>query len=297
MANEITKYSAAMAVETLQKSDFTKSLPGHIKPEKFLRTIQTALAMTPKLRDAVKTKGGFESLMNACAKAAADGLILDGREAALVPMRVKVGDDYEERLTYMPMYQGLLKKARNSGEIASITAHVVYDNDQFSYTKGDDESITHIPAGLDEPTGKGIAVYAIAKLKSGQVVREVMPASAVKRIANQSRNKDQYDQDKGLNWGEWWRKTALRRICKYLPSSADLDEMFDQSDRQEFDFNQDTQPESLPPRKRRGGAAKVIDQTPVEDQSQDETYDDHDPDTGEVIEAKRVEGQRASEPF
>jgi recombination protein RecT len=45
----------------------------------------------------------------------------------------------------MPMIGGVLKKIRNSGELASISAQVAYSADFFEYELGDEEKITHKP--------------------------------------------------------------------------------------------------------------------------------------------------------
>ncbi len=283
--------------------EFAKALPGHIPAEKFQRTVLTALQMNPQVaRAASGTQGGLESLLAACTKAATDGLIIDGREAALVTFRQKVSgrneqDKWEDRVQYIPMVAGLMKKARNSGEIASIAAHVVYANDNFVYVLGDDERIEHAPK-LDGERGAPIAVYAIVRLKDGSVQREVMDRAAVMRIAGQSKNKDQYDPAKGANYGEWWRKTVIRRISKYLPSSSDKDDFQRAVERldDDFDFepNVDTPvPEAQAPKKRGGAAAALKNVTPRQDGPFDDTP--HDPQTGEIIDAQSSEMQPGDE--
>lgn len=275
------------------KGEFQRALPAHIPVEKFLRTVQTAVSMSPEVQAACTTAGGVQSLMIACAKAAADGLVIDGREAALVTFNTKVSknpDKWEKRLQYMPMYQGLLKKLRNSGELGSISAHVVFEKDEFLYQLGDEEKIVHVPAQGGKDRGRGIAVYAIARLKDGSVQREVMFERAILMIGSQGKNGDQYDQEKGRNWGEWWRKTVIRRIVKMLPASSDRDFMqaIEHAD-EEFDFDTETtKAEALPaPKKRGGGAAALKDITPAKEPAEVDV--DYDPDTGEIIEPKQLD--------
>jgi len=269
--------------------EFKKALPGHISPEKFVRTVQTAVQMNPQISKACDTPAGIQSLMAACTKAATDGLILDGREAALVTFGQKNRDtnQYEDRIQYIPMVAGLMKKARNSGEISNISAHVVYANDQFTYVLGDDERIEHAPKFGER--GAAIAVYAIVKMKDGTVQREVMDKDAVMRIAKQSKNAAQYNPDTGQNFGEWWRKTVIRRISKYLPSSSDRDEFLQAVERIDdgFDYeatnNGPTEPAAQPAKQRGAGAAALKDITPAQTQQADETP--HDPQTGEILDA------------
>lgn len=275
--------------------EFRKTLPAHIPAEKFVRTVQTAVQMNPEITRACNTRDGIQSFFAACTNAAKDGLILDGREAALVTFRSKVGDNrYEDRVQYIPMVAGLMKKARNSGEIASIAAHVVYSNDKFAYVLGDDERIEHEPC-LASDRGEPIAVYAIVRLKDGAVQREVMSKSDVMKIAKQSRNAKQYDPA-SLNFGEWWRKTVIRRISKYLPSSSDRDEFQQAVERIDdgFDFEATDGGETVPvqqaTRKRRGGAAAVLKNvTPEPAEPEPEPAEKHDPETGEIVEYEDVQ--------
>ena len=192
-------------------SEFKAALPPQIPVEKFIRTTLTAVQMNPALLEADR-----RSLLGSCMKAAQDGLLCDGREAALVM--------FKNQVQYMPMVGGILKKMRNSGEIASISAHVVYSLDHFDYELGDDERITHKPL-LGGDRGKAIAVYAIAKTKDGAIYREVMSVTEVEKVRAVSRSGGSGP------WAQWWdemaRKTVIRRIAKRLPSSADVDAVFE----------------------------------------------------------------------
>lgn len=211
MTNQLTPIEAMRGTLVKMTPEFQAALPPQIPVEKFIRTTLTAVQMNPALLN-----GDRRSLLGACMKAAQDGLLCDGREAALV--------QYGQQVQYMPMVGGILKKIRNSGELASISAHVVYDKDHFDYELGDDESIKHKPF-LGEDRGKPIAVYAIAKTKDGAVYREVMSVGDVEKVRGASR------AGKSGPWVQWWdemaRKTVIRRIAKRLPSSADLDSVIE----------------------------------------------------------------------
>lgn len=294
-----------------QAPAFAQALPAHIRPDKFIRTIQTAVQMNPEIAAAARqSPEALQSLFTACTKAATDGLIIDGREAALVTFNVKVSkrgepDRWEKHIQYIPMVAGLMKKARNSGEIASIAAHVVYQNDKFAYVLGDDERIEHEPS-MTGSRGAPIAVYAVVRLKDGTIQREVMDKAAIMRIAGQSKNPKQYDPAEGKNFGEWWRKTVIRRISKYLPSSSDRDEFMQAVQRidEGFDYEPDESAPAPAPstRKQRGGAAaKLKDVTPPKQdnapqqqrQEPEQQYAEEPDENGEFppIEAYEDEGQ------
>lgn len=196
---------------TQMEREFAVALPPQIPVQKFVRTLITTVQMNPDLLNADR-----RSLFAAGMKAAQDGLLMDGREAAPVIFRSKDGP----KVQYMPMIGGLLKKLRNSGELLSISAHTAHENDKFEYELGDDEKILHKPR-LDGPRGLVIAAYAVAKTKDGGIYREVMSVEDIEKIRNVSRAKD------AGPWVQWYeemaRKTVLRRLMKRLPSSADID--------------------------------------------------------------------------
>lgn len=271
------------------QSEFAKALPGHISAEKFVRTAQTAIALTRNI-DRVKNP---QSLLASCTKAAADGLILDGREAALVI-------DGNGEAQYRPMMRGLLKLAYNSGEIKSLVVETVRENDLFDYQPTRvSEPIIH-KIDLRSKRGEVYAVYAQATLKDGGILHEVMTAEDVNRIRDRS---DAYRAFKAgkikstpwhTDWSEMARKTVFRRLSKYLPSSTDRSDRLHQAAERiddDYAFAIDAEPAgeqpAQPAGKKRGGAAAALkDVTPREPKQpepQNEPGEAYDPDTGEII--------------
>jgi recombination protein RecT len=221
------------------RPEIAKVLPAHVTPDKFMRVVMTAIAQSPDLRNADR-----RSLLTSCVKAAQDGLIPDGREAALVifSTKEKVNENgrqvehWIKKVQYMPMVAGILKKVRNSGELTSIMSNVVYEQDAFDYWVDDvGEHVTHKPNVLTADRGKLLAVYAIAKTKDGGVYVEVMSRSQIEQVKNVSKS--------GNNgpWGSWYdemaRKTVIRRLSKRLPMSTDLEEIVRRDD-ELYDLNQ-----------------------------------------------------------
>lgn len=253
------------------KKQFKSMLPTHIAPEKFMRAAVTAVQNTPDLQEA-----NVQSIINACQKAATDGLILDGREAALVTFNKNTAGrgqkpKWEKHAQYMPMVAGILKKARNSGQISAISAQVVYENDTvFDYELGLEPRLTHKPI-IDGDPGELRCCYAVAKLKDGSVQFEVMNRSQIYKILKAS--KSGWDSDKGKPKGIWlawedemWRKTVLKRLAKYLPSSSDLDGIIDY-DNSEFgsvdlsgnsESSHTAQPQPAPETKQTKAASAIL---------------------------------------
>jgi len=236
--NTIVKTTGLAAAKTmLVKMDkqFSAALPKQIPSQKFIRTIQTAISDPAIAEKLNKGTVNMDSLMTACTKAAADGLLLDGRDAALVTFFHK--DSGMNVVQYIPMVDGIVKKAQNTGLVLSITREVVRENDHFEYWV--DEMGSHFkwsPASGNR--GKGIKAFALGLTTNGGRYIEVMDEEAIMRVAKFSKNTGQYKQGEGQWWESWWKKTVVRRVCKLMPSSTDLDSVF-QADDEGFDFEQD----------------------------------------------------------
>lgn len=211
-----------------RKSEFQSVLPNGCTFEKFSRIVKTAMIQTPDLLTADRA-----SLFMACFKAAQDGLLPDGRESALVIYNTKQKDNsYKKMVQYMPMIAGILKKVRNSGELLSVSAHAVYENDEFDYCLGDEEHISHKPTV--DARGKVRCVYAIVKTKEGAIYRAVMSYDDVEKIRRCSKVPDSGAWTN--HWDEMAKKTVLRRLSKLLPMSTDIEQVI-QRDDDMFDFD------------------------------------------------------------
>lgn len=203
MTNAISQVRTQL---TQMQPQIKSALPAHVTPERFERVTLTALQRSPDLLDCDR-----KSLFGAVMQCAQDGLQPDGKEAALVK--------FKQQVAYMPMVSGLLKLARQSGEIASLTANVVYSDDEFDYWIDDQgEHLSHRP-NLDGDRTKVRAVYAMARTDSGESIIEVMPFAEVEKVRKSSRTAN------AGPWRDWWsemaRKTAIRRLFKRLPRSTD----------------------------------------------------------------------------
>ena len=206
---------------TVMAPEFKAALPPHITVEKFTRVAQTAIQNTPALANADR-----RSLFGAFVKLAQDGLLPDGREAAVVM--------FGNKAQAMPMIGGILKRIRQSGEVSRVSAHVVYANDEFVVRYGFDEDVEHVPPKLDQPRGEPIGAYATAVLKDGSKLLEVMSLEEIEKVRAVSR------AARNGPWVAWWtemaRKTVMRRLSKRLPMSTDLeDEIFSRDETLQVD--------------------------------------------------------------
>jgi recombination protein RecT len=214
------------------------ALPSHITPEKFQRTVITAVQSDPEL-----LKADRQSLVLACMKAAQDGLLPDKREAAIVVFKEnkKTPDGWQTRLvsTYLPMVYGLRKKILQSGEVIALEVGVVYraevEAGKFLYEVGLEPPLRHRPMLelTEEQTSDDeiVAAYSIATMSDGKKSYEVMRRFEIDRVRETSKTgatKDRNGQPRKAAgpWVDWFpemaKKTVMRRHSKTLPMSGDI---------------------------------------------------------------------------
>ena len=232
MTKEPRKLSQADAFRVSLQSlrpEFAKALPSQIQPDKFVRVVMTAIQITPALLTADR-----QTLWAACMKCATDGLLPDGREAALVVYKTKNGPVAQ----YLPMVGGLLKKIRNSGELATLTSQVVYEKDHFRHwIDTDGDHLEHTPFWSGD-RGERVGAYALAKTKDGFIYFEFMTVEEILAVKDASKAKE-HGPWAGDFENEMWRKTVIKRLSKRLPMSTDLETLMRRDD-ELFDFNPET---------------------------------------------------------
>lgn len=197
------------------QSALLRAVPAHLRNkagiEKITSAAITCASLNPSLLKCDKT-----SFLRSMIVAAQLGLELGGplAEAHAIP--------FKDQCNLIIGYQGLMRLARQSGEIASIEARVVHDGDEFEIRLGTETSIRHIPAVPRMQNAQVRGVYAVAHLKDegSRPLIEWMEKSEVDAIKAGSRSGgrgpwvDHYE--------EMARKTALRRLLKYAPRSTEL---------------------------------------------------------------------------
>ena len=161
-----------------------------------------------------------ESFVNAVIQASHLGLEIGGTlgQAYLVP--------FKGEIKMMPGYRGLLSLSRRSGEITSINAEIVYENDEFDLELGIEIKVKHKPR-LDSSRGEPRLAYMVAHFKDGghhfewmgiaEIMEIKLRSSAVQSAAKTSK-KTPWDTDRD----EMIRKTVIRRGWKYLPMSIEM---------------------------------------------------------------------------
>lgn len=203
-----------------KQGEIAKMLPKHLNAERLLKVAQIAATTTPAL-----AKCDVASLVGAIGQCAQMGLepntVLG--HAYLVPFNTKRKDAngterWVNSVQVIIGYKGLIDLARRSGQIISIAAHEVCENDEFELVYGLEEKLAHRPAMGER--GAIIGFYAVAKLKDGGHAFEFMSLHQVQEIMSATQSKGKYGPWKD-HFSEMGRKTVIRRLAKFLPLSIE----------------------------------------------------------------------------
>jgi len=206
-SNALANIGNARSTLEQLKPQMELALPPHVKIDRLCRVILNALQTTPALLQCDRT-----SFMKAAMTVAVLGLEPEGvlGQAYLVP--------YKGQVQAQIGYKGLIRLARNSGEVSTLVAHEVCKNDHFDYEWGLNERLEHKPA--EGERGELTHVYAVAKFKDGSHHFEVLSKSEVDKIRDSSPSAQASFSPWRSHYTEMAKKTAIRRIAKYLPLSV-----------------------------------------------------------------------------
>ena len=200
------------------------------RAERFARIALTAIRQNPKLAQC--TQESFAAALMTCAQ-----LDLEPN----TPQQLAHLIPYGKECTFQPGYPGLMELAYRTGKVSAFHADVVYrkevETGLFKYTKGIDPTIHHEVDILgDAREGEIVAAYAVAKMKDGNIIFRVIDRKDVERAqrtsASMKGDKAQYSP-----WttspDAMWMKTAIKRLCSFLPRTEQLSLAIDMDDKAE----------------------------------------------------------------
>jgi recombination protein RecT len=126
-------------------------------------------------------------------------------------------------------YLGLIELAKRSGEIKSITAELVQEEDDFEVEFGTNPKFSHRPKFKGDSNGYKY-VYALAMFDDGHFEYTVLSKDDVEHIRKKSSKAP--NSPAWANYpGEMAKKCAIRRLCKTLPLTIESREAIEQDDR------------------------------------------------------------------
>lgn len=195
-------------------------LPKHMDADRMARIALNVIRTNPLLLQC-----NMPSLMGAVMESAKLGLepgMLG--QAYILPFKnykasKEAGRDVYEA-QWILGYRGMIDLVRRSGQVSSIRASVIHENDDYEIIEGLDANLIHKPL-LSGDRGAPVIFYAVAVLKDGSKEYQWMSKTDV------DKHRDKYSKAK--NYGPWVdsydemaKKTVLRRLVKYLPISVEF---------------------------------------------------------------------------
>lgn len=197
------------------KEQLAVALPRHMTAERMIRIATTEIRKVPALGDC-----DTMSFVSAIVQCSQLGLEPGGAlgHAYLLPFGNKNENSGKKNVQLIIGYRGMIDLARRSGQIASLSARVVREGDDFSFEFGLEEKLVHRPGeNEDAPVTH---VYAVARLKDGGTQFEVMTRKQIELVRAQSKAGN--NGPWVTHWEEMAKKTAIRRLFKYLPVSIEI---------------------------------------------------------------------------
>ncbi len=223
MANEsavtTTNNNAPATLTPIQKVQtdvikYTKAILGEDRAKEFA----TRVALIARDNNALKTaiERNPDSFLSAYLASASLDLMPNTPEqlAFIIP--------YGDKVQFQTGYRGLIKIARRSGEIKTISAELVFEGDMFDVLFGTERKIVHKPSFDVDRTdySKVTHAYATALLTNGETVFTVMTRSELDKIQRTVKS-----SSTDSPWKQWPErqaiKTVVKRFAQFLPSSTE----------------------------------------------------------------------------
>lgn len=195
-----------------------KALPKHMTEARMARIALTEVRKNPEL--AACDVMSFAGAIIQCAQLGLEpgsGL----GHAYLIPFNNRRRGIKE--VQFIPGYRGLVDLARRSGRITSFQAFSVHDGDFFDYgVENCRPVLSWRPKGPRDPKTL-LYVFAIATFKDGEPQPAVMSREEVEAIRDMGNGNPVWK----THFIEMAKKTVVRRLCKMLPQSPEMQNMVD----------------------------------------------------------------------
>lgn len=203
--------------------ELERSLPKHVPPERFQRNLANALMTNPKWME----EHHPSLIWRECSKAASLGLLLDLQLGEAYLVEAYDGKLRRKVLQLRIGYRGIIKLARQSGEIAKVNARIVYEKDVVDCIFGTEERLVIHPK-LFSDRGAVIGVISVVTFTDGTTDFEDMSRAQVLDIRNRSDAWKAFSEGKirSTPWytdeDEMAKKTVMKRVLKRCPQSPDM---------------------------------------------------------------------------
>ena len=211
---KITKSMSIADMIRVLEPEIKKALPSVITPERFTKMALSALNTTPKLSECTQISF-LAALMNAAQLGLEPNTPLG--QAYLIPYNNKGKLECQFQIGF----KGLIDLVYRNGQVQSIQAQCVYENDEFEYELGLNSKLVHKPS-LDD-RGELVLVYAMFKLENNGYAFEVMSKADIDAHAQKySKGFTSSYSPWKTNYEEMAKKTVIKKVLKYAPLKTDF---------------------------------------------------------------------------
>jgi recombination protein RecT len=228
VATQAEKPKTLQDLVEARKDQIARVLPSVLPPDQFTRLTLNALMTTKHLAEC--DMGTFYASVMTCAQLGLKPNV--NGEGYLLPYFNNKQGRYN--CQFIPGYKGLMMLARRSGEIASIDAQTVYENDVFELSYGFEPALIHKPL-LTGDRGAVKGFYAAVIMKDGGKNAFYMSVDDAKKYGKK--------YSKSFNNGPWQtdfeamaKKSCLRQVLKYCPCSSDVEKAIEVEDKYDDNY-------------------------------------------------------------
>jgi recombination protein RecT len=190
----------------------------YLTPERMVKLALVMISKTPDLRKASVLK--VVSELMTCARLGLEPGVEGGRW--LLPFKNnKTG---EMDVVGVTDYRGLVDIARRSGEVLAIHADIRKANDLWeNWIDAGGATLVHLRHRRAETDrGLTVGVYAVVKLKNGEVQAIYLTKDEVDATRSRSRGAKSEYSPWSTDWDSMAKKTAIRRLYNLLPKTPEI---------------------------------------------------------------------------
>jgi recombination protein RecT len=206
-----------------KKDLIQKALPAHITSDRLVGIFEMCIRSNSDLAGCSQ-----KSLIAAIIQTAQLGLIPGNiNHCYYVPFNNKQKDGtYQREVQFILGYRGMIELVNRSGKAVILSTECVYEHDAFEVEMGLNPILRHIPT-KEVQRGGIVGCYCVAKnIVAGEKLFVYLTKEDIDKVRKASRG-DKTDYSPWNNWyEEMAKKTCVKRICKLLPLSMDIQKKF-----------------------------------------------------------------------
>lgn len=228
---KLTKNMSMPDIVKAMMPEIRKALPSVITPERFTRIALSALNNTPALQQC-SPMSFIASLLNSAQLGLEPNTPLG--QAYLIPYKNKGQMECQFQIGY----KGLIDLAYRNGQMQTIQAQAVYENDFFEYEYGLEPKLVHKPAYSDR--GEITYFYGLFKTVNGGFGFSVMSKADMDNYARTYSKAFASDYSPWkTSYEEMAKKTVIKQALKYAPIKTDFQRALSTDESIKLSFSED----------------------------------------------------------